>query len=223
MSTKYISREREGREKTIVEEIKTVTKRKKYMVTEPKRTDVKLTPGLQKISSDESEEKAEVVGKEGKEKAPSPSKVAEKEKKAEGHRWSSSSTDSDIELGRKRDKKNDKTLSASSSLHDLSSRASRTPVPPIVAPPPPPPSTVFSPGKPPVPQRAASVSVAAPTLPPPPPPAPAMNMPPIPMPGANMPLPPTHLPPPLPAFPLPPYAWHRLLFDNLEASTGNAA
>ncbi|EPB76359.1 hypothetical protein ANCCEY_04571 [Ancylostoma ceylanicum] len=59
MSTKYISREREGREKTIVEEIKTITKRKKYMVTESKRNDLKQTPGLQKISSDESEERRE--------------------------------------------------------------------------------------------------------------------------------------------------------------------
>ncbi|KIH65409.1 hypothetical protein ANCDUO_04272 [Ancylostoma duodenale] len=192
MSTKYISREREGREKTIVEEIKTITKRKKYTVTESKRSDMKQTPGLQKISSDESEEKADEGRDSEKEKTPSPSKISEKEKKVEGHRWSSSSTESDVELSRKKEKvKHEKTLSASSSLHDLSSR---TPVPPIVAPPPPP-SVVFSPGAQPLPQAAAS---AAPTLPPPPPPALGLPLPP---PG-NMPLPPTHLPPP--PFPIPP-------------------
>ncbi|RCN45416.1 hypothetical protein ANCCAN_08566, partial [Ancylostoma caninum] len=192
MSTKYISREREGREKTIVEEIKTITKRKKYTVTESKRSEMKQTPGLQKISSDESDEKADEGRDSDKEKTPSPSKISEKEKKIEGHRWSSSSTESDVELSRKKEKKHEKTLSASSSLHDLSSR---TPVPPIVAPPPPP-SVVFSPGTQPLPQAAAA---ATPTLPPPPPPAIGLPLPP---PGANMPLPPTHLPPP--PFPLPP-------------------
>ncbi|KAK6745876.1 hypothetical protein RB195_012158 [Necator americanus] len=193
MSTKYISREREGREKTIVEEIKTITKRKKYTVTESKRNDIKQTPGLQKISSDESDEKAEVEEEKfEKEQSPSPSKISEKEKKIEGHRWSSSSTDSDVELTLKKDKKTEKTLSASSSHHDLSSR---TPVPPIVAPPAPPP-VVFSPETHSLPHVAAPV-VSTPTLPPPP----TMGIP-LPPPGANIPLPPTHLPPP--PFPLPP-------------------
>ncbi|KAK6034895.1 hypothetical protein COOONC_27605, partial [Cooperia oncophora] len=58
MSTKYISREREGLEKTIVEEIKTVTKKKKYRVTESKRSDAKSS-GLQMISSDESVENSD--------------------------------------------------------------------------------------------------------------------------------------------------------------------
>ncbi|VDM69503.1 unnamed protein product, partial [Strongylus vulgaris] len=124
-------------------------------------------------------------------RTPSPSKVNEKEKKVEGHRWSSSSTDSDIELCLKKEKKIEKTLSASSSLHDLSSR---TPVPPIIAPPPPP-TGVFSPGT-----QLPQPNIAAPTLTLPPPP-PTLGIP-LPPPGCNLPLPPTHLPPP--PFPLPP-------------------
>uniref|UniRef100_A0A1I7X9G2 [histone H3]-lysine(4) N-trimethyltransferase n=1 Tax=Heterorhabditis bacteriophora TaxID=37862 RepID=A0A1I7X9G2_HETBA len=84
---KYISRERKGREKTIVQEIKTVTK--KYKRTEAKRNESRTTSGLQEISSDESTEEEKVAWKK--------SHKSDKnlEKKCDGHRWSSSSSESE--------------------------------------------------------------------------------------------------------------------------------
>ncbi|PIO75940.1 hypothetical protein TELCIR_01982 [Teladorsagia circumcincta] len=104
--TKYISREREGLEKTIVEEIKTVTKKKKYRVTESKRSDIKSS-GLQMISSDESVENAggAEADEEKNKKGSATGKGAEKDKKFEVHRWSSSSTDSDGEQFHKKEKR----------------------------------------------------------------------------------------------------------------------
>ncbi|XGW16146.1 hypothetical protein V3C99_001526 [Haemonchus contortus] len=139
MSTKYISREREGLEKTIVEEIKTVTKKKKYRVSEPKRSDAKGS-GLQMVSSDESVENcnvAEIDGGKNK-KIATPGKSGEKEKKFEVHRWSSSSTESDGEQLHRKDKPTERS---SSSHQDYISH----PPAPLIIPPPPPPSVFTSP------------------------------------------------------------------------------
>uniref|UniRef100_A0A0N4XJB4 Protein ENL n=1 Tax=Nippostrongylus brasiliensis TaxID=27835 RepID=A0A0N4XJB4_NIPBR len=182
-STKYISREREGLQKTIVEEIKTVTKKKKYRVTEAKRSDVKPMSGLQMISSDESSEQAD--GDEVKE---------EKEK-------NSSSTDSESEKVQKKEKKND-ILSASSSLHDLKTHSSSKK---LVAPPPPPPPAPSSLFMSPTYPATNPPPKVAPGLPPVvvPPPSATLPM----APGPSMVLPPTHLPPP---FPMPPAAVGRV-------------
>ncbi|KAK5978773.1 Histone-lysine N-methyltransferase [Trichostrongylus colubriformis] len=192
MSTKYISREREGLEKTIVQEIKTVTKRKKYRVTESKRNDAKIS-GLQMISSDESVENADSAeGNEGKtsKRISSPLKADEKDKKFEVHRWSSSSTESDGEQFHKKEKKKER-LSASRSLHESASQPSAS----LIVPPPPPPSVLISPAHV-APQQLPHKEVG--------PPKPGPPIPPnitIPPPGVPVALVPTHLPPP--PFPVP--------------------
>ncbi|KAK6030010.1 hypothetical protein OSTOST_03868, partial [Ostertagia ostertagi] len=191
MSTKYISRERQGLEKTIVEEIKTVTKKKKYRVTESKRSDVKSS-GLQMISSDESVENADgaQVDEEKNKKGSATGKGAEKDKKFEVHRWSSSSTDSDGEQFHKKEKKTER-LSASASLHESTTQPPTS----LIVPPPPPPSVFMSPsfvGPQPLPQ--------AEVLPQQPGPPPPVNVP-VPHPALPVTLLPTHLPPP--PFPIP--------------------
>lgn len=187
MSTKYISREREGLEKTIVEEIKTVTKKKKYRLTESKRNDAK-TAGLQLVSSDESVEQHEGDDVDGEREKRTVAPGGEREKK-EVHRWSSSSTDSEGDRIQKKEKKNEK-LTASTSLADSTTQAPAA----MVLPPPPPPSMFMSP------PRAANHSLPPPgPVPPSLLPPPHMGLP-LPPPG-TLPLMPTHLPPP---FPLPP-------------------
>ncbi|KAJ1366537.1 hypothetical protein KIN20_027217 [Parelaphostrongylus tenuis] len=236
--SKYISREGEGQEKTIVEEIKTITK-KKYRVRESKWSGVKQTTGLQTISSDESVGGFDYAGEDNKKKVAFPSKPNEREKKVEGHRWSTSSTESDVEQYRKIDQKNDKLLTTSS-LPDIitSAPASCTTAPPpstaVFASCPPfppiPPAGVVIPPPPlavsqPVSASAPPFPLMPPFLPPPGFPLPHVNPPPVGPPLFGALLPPPGFPLPLPqshAKPEPPKVALRFVENSPRQATPSA-